>query len=342
MRKQSLHNFSITLLIFLFCLAIFQENMRAQSPSNASSQPTLNESIPANTRVAPVAPPPNQAALGSVAAQDSAGEIRLDAGDLISLKVFGAPELSEEQRISSSGEINVPLAGTIPVKNLLPQDAQRLIEDKLKNGGILRDPHVTIFVKEFATQGISVMGEVAKPGIYPLIGKHRLYDVISAAGGTTPKAGKQISISHRSEPQHPVYVSLRGDLGNSQASNVPVFPGDTVDVSRAGIVYVVGEVRMPGGFTMDNNEQLSVMQALALAQGNLPTASLKAARIVRRGPGGVQEIPVALNKIEQAKAPDVALQSNDVLFIPGSIGKSAMRRSAEAVLQLATGAIYHY
>ena len=174
-----------------------------------------------------------------------------------------------------------------------------------------------------------------------LIGAHRLFDAISFAGGVTSRAGRVVSITHREKPDQPQLVALSNDPAKAAAANVEIFPGDTIMVSKAGVVYVVGDVARPGGFVMDNNESLTVLQAIALAQGQNPSASLNNAKLIRKSPLGLQEIPVPLKKILESKADDIAMQGEDILFIPTSASKSAMRRSLEAAVQMATGvAIY--
>src|SRR5690348_3086238 len=219
---------------------------------------------------------------GEVAPNTSPSNPRLGPGDLIELKVFGSPELSGTLRVSGEGEITVPLVGATKVAGLSPEQAQKNLEQRLVSGGFLRDPHVNILVREFATYGISVLGEVAKPGIYPLLGSPRLFDALSAAGGATNRAGKVIYITHREHPSAGNAILLPRDPKQALAQNVFLQPGDTVMVSRAGIVYVSGDVKTPGGYVMNNDDNLTVLQALALAQGLNPTASTKNVRIIRR------------------------------------------------------------
>ena len=176
-----------------------------------------------------------------------------------------------------------------------------------------------------------------KPGIYPLLGARRLYDAISAAGGTTSKAGGYVLITHRNDPDHSARVPLSIGAPDSMEDNVTVGPGDTILVSKGGLVYVVGDVRQPGGFVLENGKPITVLQAVALAQGPNPNAALNSARLIRKTTEGPQEIPLSLKKILAAKAPDVKLEADDVVFVPGSAGKSAAKRGAEAILQMATG-----
>jgi len=268
-------------------------------------------------------------------------DILIGAGDLLEIRVFGVDDLTENVRVSSRGDISVPLIGTVHVADLSQEQAQDFLAIKFREGGFLNDPHVSVFTKEYATQGVSVLGEVNKPGVYPLLGARRLFDVISMASGLTDKAGKLVSISHHDDPNQTVNVQLSNDPMKANDSNLPISPGDTVVVSKAGIVYVVGDVNRPAGFIMDNNGQLTVLQAVALAGGTSATASLDNSKIIRKTASGIQEIPMPLKKILSAKADDVPLQADDVLFIPHSATKGAARRGAEAILQVTTGlAIY--
>jgi polysaccharide export outer membrane protein len=267
----------------------------------------------------------------------SAPELILGSGDLLEVSLYGISDYKTEVRINSAGEITLPMLGTVAVGGLSVENAETVIARQLKQKGLFNDPHVTVFVKEYATEGITVLGEVQKPGVYPLLGSRNLADVISIAGGTTPKAGHDVVITHRNDPQHPVRVSLAAGSADSSPNNVPVRPGDTVAVSKAGVVYVVGDVHLPGGFVMENGKDITVLQAIALAQGTNPNAALNAARLIRKSPEGPKEIPLSLKKILAAKAPDVSLRADDIVFVPGSAGKSAAKRGAEAILNMATG-----
>src|SRR5215472_5632038 len=268
--------------------------------------------------------------------------LRLGPGDLIAVSVYGAPDLATEGRVNAAGDINMPLLGKVHVAGLSNDQARELVATKLREGGLILDPQVNVIVKEYVNGGIAVMGEVQKPGIYTLMGERSLYDAISAAGGTSPRAGRAVTITRAADRNNPIIVDL--DYTNpmkSPAVNVKVFPGDTVFVSRAGIVYVVGAVNRPAGFVMDNNERLTVLQAVALAGGTKVTSSLKGTKILRTTPDGIQEIPIPLNKILEAKAEDPPLKAEDVLFVPNSPGKVAAITGAQAAISVATGlAIY--
>jgi polysaccharide biosynthesis/export protein len=276
------------------------------------------------------------------AANDAASTLRIAAGDLVQISVYGVDDMRRDVRVSSGGEVTLPLLGAIRIAGMTAEESETLIGSRLKQAGVVKDPQVSVFVKEFATQGVSVMGEVMKPGIYPVLGPRRLFDLIAAASGMSPKAGRLVRVIHRGEPDKPVEVSLAGDPARSPESNIEIFPGDTILVSKAGIVYVVGDVKKPGGFVMDQNVRLTVFQAIALAEGTNTTASLNSAKLVRRGPSGVQEIPLQLSKVFALKAPDVQLEADDIVYVPTSTGKRAARRGLETILQTVSGVlIYH-
>jgi len=246
--------------------------------------------------------------------------LQLGVGDLIELTVYDVPELTTKTRISSTGDIYCPLIGPTHVAGLTTEEAARLIESRLST--FLKDPYVSLFVTEYASQGASVLGEVAKPGVYPVLGEQHLYDLISAAGGLTEKAGHSITVTHRSDPDKPVTVPLSRNLSDDTESNIKVFPADTIAVHKADIVYVVGDVGRPSGLLMDAGG-LTVLKAVALAGGTTRTANLSGAKILRKGPAGLIETPVQLKKILRAKAPDLSLQADDILVVPSSARKIA-------------------
>lgn len=266
-----------------------------------------------------------------------ASALRLEAGDLVEVGVYNVPELTTKARIGSKGEVYLPLIDYVHVSGLTAEEAEDLIQKRLSDGGFVKNPHVTLFVDQYASQGASVLGEVARPGVYPVPGEQRLFDLISAAGGFTEKAGRSITVTHRDQPEKPITVPLSRNVTDNPESNIPVLPGDTIIVRKADLVYVVGEVGRPSGFLMDSGH-LTVLQAIALAGGPTRTANLGSARIIHRGPEGISETPVELKKILRAKAPDVTMQADDILFVPTSATKVFAGRAMEAAMQAATAA----
>jgi polysaccharide biosynthesis/export protein len=294
----------------------------------------------AQTPVTGEAPPPAPAQ-ETAAPQSSRllanSSVKLGIGDLIEISVFGVPDLSSKARISGSGDVYLPLIDYVHVVELTVDEAQELIQKRLEDGGFVRGPHVTIFVNESASQAITMVGEVSRPGAYPAVGERRLFDLISAAGGFTERAGPIVTIEHHGDPGKKVELQLSShNLAEDTQDNVAIYPGDLIIVSRAGIVYVVGDVQRPSGFLVSEDNALTVLKALALAGGGTKTSALNRTRILRQTPNGVQEIPVRLKKILYAKAADVPLVKGDILFIPGSGAKAAAYRTADVAMSITT------
>jgi polysaccharide biosynthesis/export protein len=286
--------------------------------------------------VVPVSSTVRTDASRSVAA---AHPLRLSAGDLLELKTLGTtdPDLSPKLRVDEQGTINLPCAGALVVSGLTAEEAGRAIEARFREKDILKDPNVSVTVLEYATQGVTVLGEVKNPGVYPLLGAHALLDLISAAGGVTPNAGKGVTITHREDADHPEIVNVATKPGSTATFNVDVRPGDTIVVSRAGIVYVLGDVGKPGGFLIENSDRLTVLQAIALAQGTNRTASLDHTKLIRKTGTAHEELPIPLKKILADKAADQILADGDILFVPTSGAKNALR-DVESILPSATSA----
>jgi polysaccharide biosynthesis/export protein len=312
-------------LLFIL-LASFSARTAAQMQSGAQAAVAQVENGTAQTMT------PERSATAR-----SGSLLRLEAGDLVEVNVYNVPELTTKARVSSEGEIYLPLIDSVHVAGLSAEEAEGLVQKRLSDGGFVKNPHVSLFVDQYASQGSSVLGEVFRPGVYPVLGELRLFDLISAAGGFTEKAGRGITITRRNQTEKPITVPLARNVADNPESNIPIFPGDTIIVHKADLVYVVGDVGRPSGFLMDRGH-LTVLQAIALAGGTTRTANLGGARIIRNGPNGTTETPVPLKKILHAKAPDVTMQADDILFVPTSTAKALTGRTLEAAMQAATAA----
>jgi polysaccharide biosynthesis/export protein len=268
----------------------------------------------------------------------------IGSGDLLEMTVFDTPELSGKLRVSNTGDVILPLVGSVHVAGLKTEQAQSLIRQKLIDGNFLKDPQVTVFVAEYATQGVSVLGEVKNPGIYPAFGLHTLTDYLSYAGGLTPLAGTNITITRaNTDPEanrKREAVKITAGAAPQPENNPRILPGDAIFVERTGIVYVIGDVMRPGGFPIDHDGHLSILQAVALAQGTNPTAAKGSAKIIRSTSAGRQEIPVNLKKVLSAKATDLAMQDNDILFVPSSAAKATLKDMESVVPAVAAASIY--
>ena len=269
-------------------------------------------------------------------------KLSIGPGDELDVSVYGVPELTQHVRVGTSGNIDLPLIGTVHVAGLASDEAEALVEQKLVDGSFVTNPHVTIYVKEYTTQAVSITGEVNKPGAYPALETRRLYDAFMEAGGLTQTAGRTVTITHAGQVS-PNVVLLSSDPVKSAQANVEVLPGDTISVSKAPIVYVIGEVTKPGGYVLTDAQdgdiaspELTVMRVIALASGPIHGAALNKSKIIRRTANGIQEVPIPLKKIMAGKSPDLPLQAEDILYIPGSRSSPA----GTILGLLATTAIY--
>ncbi len=297
----------------------------------------LQEPLPDATP-APVELAAGPAQSAQPGADDSPVALLLDAGDLLQVSVFDTPELSDKLRIDDAGEISLPVGGSVKVSGLTAKQAQAAIEERFRQKNILRDPHVEVFVLEYVTQGVTVTGEVKSPGVYPWLGKHTVLDFISIAGGVTPAASKTVTVNRRNREQ-----VLSFQLGNSlqvSGADLQVQPGDRIVVTRAGIVYVVGDVGRPGGYLVESKEYITVLQAIALAQGMNKTAKYDA-KLIRNSSAGRTEAELPLKKILANQAADPKLQDGDILFVPVSGSKLWADRSVTAILQMAVGVVIY-
>src|SRR5271154_3415888 len=214
--------------------------------------------------------------------RDTASTIRLAPGDMIDVQVFATPELSAKARISQDGYVDLPAIGKVSVAGMTPVQAEFAVEQRLKQVHIMSDARVTILVTEYSTQGVSVLGEVTKPGTYILLGQRSLFEALAAAGGTTEKEGSTISIQHPNNPELPMETIPVDSSGSTERQQLTfVHPGDLVIVSRAKSIYVIGDVGHPGEYPLARGAQLNVLKAIALAQGTNHTASTDKTSIVR-------------------------------------------------------------
>lgn len=342
-RSRGLLAFSIVLL----CASQFHARAQQRPASSSAARspaesavPTLSVSQAAVGSSRPRAAPAKANQSGDPASAIAAGidtsTLRLSAGDLLEVSVYNVPELSTKARVGSSGDVYLPLIDYVHVGDLTVEEGQALIEKRLEDGGFVRSAHVTIFVDESAAQGVTILGEVTKPGIYSALGDRRLYDLLSAAGGFTPSAGRKISIIRQHNQTAPITVDLPRNLADDLQDNIEIQPGDTITVPRAPIIYVVGDVGRPAGLLVDNGS-LTVLQALALAGGTNHTAKMGAVRIIRKGPTGIIETRVPLKKMLEAKAPDITLQADDILFVPLSGIRVAAGSGLNAAMSAAAG-----
>jgi polysaccharide export outer membrane protein len=273
--------------------------------------------------------------------------------DLIGVTVYDAPELTRTIRVSSQGDILLPMVKQpIHAAGLYPEDLEKAIGAALTDDHVLVDPVVTVSIVEYRSHPITVVGAVKMPLTFQASGNVTLLDAISRAQGLTDNAGSEILISHQAsnaegKPTTLVQrIPVRDLLDGANTSlNLRLLGGEVIRVPEAGRVFVVGDVKKPGAFYITDGSQSSVLKALALSEG-LDAFSSHKAYIYRteEGGGAKNEIPIELKKIMDRKSPDVALVAGDIFYIPSASGAKASLKTLETSLGIGTalGAAFIY
>jgi polysaccharide biosynthesis/export protein len=320
----------------------------------------------------------NQSLAGRPAAGEQA-EYRIGAHDLLEINVFEAPDLNRSLRVSASGEISMPLLGPIQSTGLTARELEGVIEIKLRQ--YMKDPHVGVFVTAVESHPVSVVGAVKKPGVFQIRGTKTVLEMLSMAEGLSDDAGDEVlvmrgaglqfgsdstqssvnpDLAPASAPQqaaqgHPntappdkasdnetIKINLKDLLeSGDKRYNVPVYPGDIVKVTRGGIIYVIGDVKKPGGFVLKSDQYMSVLKAVALAEGLNATAAKSRTKIIRTDEktGQRTEFPIDLGKVLAGKSPDTPLRPADIVFVPNSSGKTILYKGSEAAVATASGLV---
>jgi polysaccharide export outer membrane protein len=322
----------------------------AQAPTpSTSGLPTGVVRLPSSQQ-APILPNPkespavwdnaSQAGLPPLAAAQQAAPMPapIAPGDFLDVSEFHTPEFHSQVRVTPSGTVDLPMIHEVKISGLDEQGAARAIEAALMAQGMLLHPQVSVLVLTYAGQDVSVLGEVVRPGVYPYTLHHRLLDLISAASGLTPNAGRLVNIFHRDDPKtpHPVVLDPSG-TDTALDHNPELAPGDTVQVSRAGLVFVVGDVQRPGGFPVDPAQGLTVVQALSLAWGPTQNAATAKAILIREQKGGRTLTSLNLNRMLHGEEPDQPVRDRDILYVPDSTAKNLWNRTMESAIQSAIG-----
>ena len=259
-------------------------------------------------------------------------------GDFLEVSEYRTPEFHSAVRVSAAGTVMLPMIKEVQVGGMDETAAARAIEAALISQGMLLHPQVSVMVTAYAGQDVSVLGEVARPGVYPYTMHHRLLDVISAASGLAPSAGHLVNVFHRDDAKtpHPVVLDPSG-TDTAADHNPELAPGDTVQVSRAGLVYVVGDVQRPGGFPVDPVQGLTVVQALSLAWGPTQNAAIGSAILIREQKGGRTLTSLNLKRMLHGQEPDQLVRDRDILFVPDSQARNLWNRVIESAIQSAIG-----
>ena len=263
--------------------------------------------------------------------------------DLLALSVYDSPELTRTVRVDADGNIRLPmLKDPILVRGMVPSQLESTIAASLTRGKVLVDPIVTVTIVEYQSRPVNVVGAVKTPLVFQATRPIPLLDAIARAGGIREDAGSDIVVSKQvMQAGKPARVTqtipVRKLIDNADPNlNLMLHGGEEVLVPEALKIYVVGNVRKPGAYPVKNDEETTILQLLALSEGLTPY-SAKVAYVYRRSPGGAKtELPVPLGKIMKRQAADVALQANDILYIPDNNGKRLTAETIDRIAGLGT------
>jgi len=296
----------------------------------------------------------NEKPLNNAQYQASTEAYVLGADDQIVIRAFEAEEISDKPVVvGPDGLISLPLIGRLPAGGRSVRELEKDIASKLSR--IIQHPSVSITITEYRSQPVSVLGEINNAGVLRLHGETTLLETLSLAGGLKQDAGYRVRIVRRLE-EGPIPLAGAGpdstgrfnvadvsvkDLLEARhpENNIVVKANDVITVPRGQLVYVVGEVNRAGGFILNEQETMSVLQAISHAEGLKSSAAAAKARVLRPigGTADKEEIMVDVARVLRGAAPDLRLRPDDVLFIPNNVTKSVAWRSLEAAFNIGTG-----
>jgi polysaccharide export outer membrane protein len=265
----------------------------------------------------------------------------IERGDQLHIQVFDTPEMEQHPRVTDAGTVPLLFIGDVTLAGLTPGEAGKKVEQVLQDKQLMLHPHVAVTVEQYATQSVYVMGQVTNPGAYPINTPSSVINVLALAGGLTDVADRHIMIERHSDASQRVSYFFSNHSEDALETGVLVYPGDTVLVPKAGVVYVLGDVGRPGGYPITTNDsRITVLQALAMAGSGNKTSVLSRARLIRESPNGAQEVPLELSAIQKGVRPDVTLQADDVVFVPYSWMKN-FAMSPSSIAASATSALIY-
>jgi len=251
-------------------------------------------------------------------------DYKIGAKDLLEISVFGLDEMNRTVRVSEDGKITLPLLGEVEVEGLTKTELEKKLSQLLEEK-YLQSPQVTVFIKEYQSKRISVLGAVGKPGPYELLGRQTLLQLISEAGGLTEYAGDDIIVIRQLQDGTNISLKISIDdlfLKGDARLNIPLEPNDIVNIPAEKIVliYVFGQVRKPGALEVKKSNIPTLLQAIAQAGGFSERASKGGVLIKRINKDGKEkQIKVNVKNIIKGKKKDIQLLENDVVYVPETI-----------------------
>ena len=256
--------------------------------------------------------------------ENQAREYRIGAKDLLEISVFGLDEMSQTVRVSEKGKITLPLLGEIEVEELTKAELERKLGQLLEKK-YLKNPQVTVFIREYQSKKVYILGAVGKPGSYKLLGRQTVLQLISDAGGFIEDAGDEIIVirQHKDGSSKTLRILIDDLILKGDARlNIPLEPNDIVNipVDKTVFIYVFGQVRRPGALNVKKLNIPTLLQVIAQAGGFSERASKRGVLIKRIDKDGKeQKIKVNVKDIIKGKKKDIQLKENDVVYVPETI-----------------------
>jgi polysaccharide export outer membrane protein len=264
----------------------------------------------------------------------------IHAGDSYTVSVLNAKDFNVKGRVASDGTIDLPLAGKLSVAGTTTEDAQAAIRERLRTADMVKAAQVVVSIDSSPTATVSITGEVNHADAFPAYGRRTLGDYLSQAGGLKPTGSSIVTLVRPGLPS-PIQLDLGTTPSNSEAGAIPLFAGDTVIVPSTGLAYAVGALRAQGVFPLKNTGPTTVLQLVAMANGVGYEGALNSSVIVRKTPQGLKEVPVRLGDILRHRTHDIALQADDILYVPTDKAKAAIKGGATGLaVALATAYVY--
>jgi polysaccharide export outer membrane protein len=324
-RKMALRNHILVISCFLILQSLFVSAQEQRPP------------------LIPIAQGSGGGASASVGSGTSIGGLSdgpIIVGEVVHINVFDAPDFSLVTRVSESGDIPYPILGRFHIAGLSSVSAANMLAKELKDRNLMLDPNITVTV-DSSNLGITVLGEVHSPGIYPPPGKHQLSDLLALAGGLNANTGRVIEITHAHDPGKPEFVSWDPTMHNTENFDRPVSPGDRVLVRACGIAYVGGNVMKPGAYSLCGSSNMTLSEVMALAGGIAPNAATNKTYIVRSQPDGTKVVEqVDSKKILTSRVADPFVHEDDIIYVSPSPLKVALKGALAFALAISPALLY--
>jgi polysaccharide export outer membrane protein len=341
MEKKAVKHSALAVLALAFTVLLATSAWAApqESPA-AAAAPTPGSPTPTSKPAAPRVP-----------------NYVLGPDDVIAIKALNAEEIDNPSvRIDPRGQISLPMVGRLTAGGLSVEALENELAGRLKT--YVRQPTVAVTVVEYRSQPVSVIGAVAQTGVHQLEGRKTLIEMLAKAGGLRPDAGNIVKITRRvewgpiplstavtdpTESFSIAEVSLNDIIqGSKPEENIPILPNDIISVPRANLVYVIGEVKKPGGFVLQERRNVSGLHALAMAEGLTDLAAAGKAMIIRQTKSGERiEIAANLKAILSGQQRDVEMLPEDILFVPTNQAKSIVKTTVQTAISAATSAFIY-